>query len=257
MRWDAWPSGLSQNRRMRWAGKVWRRVKQTSPLTRTGVAYLCGMLMALAAFVSGNNLLFLILAAMVATLMVSGFISRLGLAGLELDLLLPQHTSARRRVRAGIRLRNAKNWIPSFSIHLEGAAESGFDSILYFPVIPGGTTIEESVQVFFPRRGAHTERSFRFTTRFPFGFTERSESVLIRHEVIVYPCLDAQPGFEALLASVTGDVEAMQRGPRHGLLSHPPVRSARKRPARGLASLGRTRANCRSASSRASRIAPC
>ena len=35
--------------------------------------------------------MFLILAAMLATFMVSGFVSRLGLAGLELDLILPQH----------------------------------------------------------------------------------------------------------------------------------------------------------------------
>jgi uncharacterized protein (DUF58 family) len=192
---------------------AWRSLAVRQPFTRLGLAYICGMLlMALAAFVSANNLLFLILAAMLATFLASGFIGRLGLAGLELDLLLPQHTSARRRVRAGIRLRNVKKRTPSFSIHLEGAAESGFDSMLYFPVIPGGAAIEESVQVCFPRRGAQKERSFRFTTRFPFGFTERSESVTIRHEVIVYPCLDPQPGFEALLASVSGEVDAMQRG---------------------------------------------
>ena len=200
-------------------GNLWRRLKRSwperlrHPFTPAGLAYISGMLlMGLAAFVSANNLLFLILAAMLATFLVSGFISRLGLAGLELDLLLPQHTSARRAVRAGIRLKNEKAWVPSFSIHLEGAAESGFDAILYFPVIPGGATVEESVQVCFPHRGAQKERSFRFTTRFPFGFTERSESVTIRHEVIVYPCLDPQPGFEALLAGVSGEVEAMQRG---------------------------------------------
>jgi hypothetical protein len=77
--------------------------------------------------------MFLILAAMLATLLISGFVSRLGLAGLELNLMLPEHISARRKVRAGIRLKNLKSWIPSFSIHLAGAAESGFDSILYFP----------------------------------------------------------------------------------------------------------------------------
>ena len=92
---------------------------------------------AIAAFLSANNLLFLIVAAMFSTLLISGFVSRLGLAGLELDLVLPEHISARRKVRAGIRVRNLKRWIPSFSIHLAGAAESGFDSILYFPVIPG------------------------------------------------------------------------------------------------------------------------
>ncbi len=170
---------------------------------------------AIIAFAFANNLLFLILAAMLSTFMVSGFVSKLGLAGLELDLFLPIHISARRKVRAGVRLKNLKGWVPSFSIHLEGAAESGFDSILYFPVIPGGATVEEVVDVSFPRRGAHNQRSFQFSTSFPFGFSERHEMVTTRREILVYPCLDAQPGFEALLASVHGEMETIQRGRGH------------------------------------------
>jgi uncharacterized protein (DUF58 family) len=129
--------------------------------------------------------------------------------------MLPEHISARRKVRAGIRLKNLKSWIPSFSIHLAGAAESGFDAILYFPVIPGGTSLEESVELYFPRRGAQRERSFQFSTRFPFGFAERREMVTAQHDILVYPCLDPQPGFEALLVAVRGELEAQQRGRGH------------------------------------------
>jgi uncharacterized protein (DUF58 family) len=185
-------------------------------ITRSGVAYFATLLLiALAAFLSANNLLFLILAAMFSTFLVSGFISRLGLAGLELDLVLPEHLSARRKVRAGIRLKNLKRLIPSFSIHLAGAAQSGFDATLYFPVIPGGAILEESVELYFAKRGAHRERSFQFSTRFPFGFSERRESVTARHDVIVYPSLDPQPGFESLLHSVNGEMAALQRGRGH------------------------------------------
>jgi uncharacterized protein (DUF58 family) len=200
----------------------WRRLRAwwsqglRQQITRAGLAYVATLVVVLlAAFLSANNLLFLILAAMLSTLLVSGFISRLGLAGLELDLVLPEHISARRKVRAGIRLKNLKPWIPSFSIHLAGAAESGFDSILYFPVIPGGAVLEESVELYFAKRGAQRERSFQFSTRFPFGFSERRELVTARHDILVYPCLDPQPGFEALLASVSGEMEALQRGRGH------------------------------------------
>ncbi|HEY2843263.1 MAG TPA: DUF58 domain-containing protein [Bryobacteraceae bacterium] len=182
-------------------------------VTRTGLAYTVTLLVvALVAFVSANNLMFLILAAMLATFMISGFISKLGLAGLELELFLPQHISARRKVRAGVRLKNTKRWIPSFSIHLEGAAESGFDTILYFPVLPGRAMIEEAVDVCFTRRGAQKERSFQFSTRFPFGFVERREMITARHEILVYPCLDPQPAFESLLSAVSGEIQALQRG---------------------------------------------
>jgi len=200
----------------------WLRSKSLWPprlrqqVTRTGLAYTATLLVvAMIAFVSANNLMFLILAAMLATFMISGFISKLSLAGLELELFLPQHISARRRVRAGVRLKNTKRWIPSFSIHLEGAAESGFDTILYFPVLPGGGTVEEAVDVYFARRGAQKERTFQFSTRFPFGFAERREMITAQHEILVYPCLDPQPGFESLLAAVTGELETLQRGRGH------------------------------------------
>ncbi|HWZ30839.1 MAG TPA: DUF58 domain-containing protein [Bryobacteraceae bacterium] len=195
--------------------KNWR-ASLRQQVTRAGLGYTATLLIvALAAFLSANNLLFLILAAMFSTALISGFISRLGLAGLELDLVLPEHISARRKVRAGIRLKNLKAWIPSFSIHLAGAPESGLDSILYYPVVPGGAMLEESVELYFARRGEQRERAFQFSTRFPFGFSERREMVTARHDVVVYPCLDPQPGFEGLLASVSGEIEASQRGRGH------------------------------------------
>ena len=184
-------------------------------VTLSGAGYVLAIaIVASAAFLSGNNLLFLILAAMVSALMISGFIGRMGLAGLELDLLLPQHTSARRTVRAGVRLKNVKSWMPSFSIHLAFSREPDGPSepILYFPLIPAGASIEEPVELYFPRRGSYKQRTFEFSTRFPFGFAERRESVTIRHDIIVYPCLDPQPGFERLLSAVSDAIATMERG---------------------------------------------
>lgn len=192
-------------------GELWRRQK----ITRVGAAFLAAILLVGgAAFVSANNLLFLILAAMVSTFLVSGFVGRLGLAGLELDLLLPQHTSARRTVRAGVRVKNLKRYVPSFSVQLAFSRQPDgpLTPSLYFPLIPGGAVIEEPMELYFPRRGAHKQRDFQFSTRFPFGFVERSEEVTIRHEVIVYPCLDPRPGFENLLASLSAEIAMLERG---------------------------------------------
>ena len=187
--------------------------QQRTRITRAGIAYTAAMLVvATGAFSSANNLLFLILAAMFSTFLISGFISKLGLAGLEIDVVLPAHLAARRKIRANLRVRNVKHFLPSFSIHVSGVPDTGFDGALYFPVIPGRAVLEESVDFFFPRRGAYRERSFQFATGFPFGFTERREMVTARHEIVVYPCLDPRPGFEELLISVTGEMDAMQRG---------------------------------------------
>jgi uncharacterized protein (DUF58 family) len=198
-------------------------------VTASGFVFLLALaLIAVTAFLLGDkgNLLFLIVAAMFSTLLISNFVTRLGLAGLELDLSLPDHIPARRKVPAAVRLRNLKRFVPSFSVHLAGAAESGFSTILNFPVIPGGATIEESVTLYFPGRGAQRQRSFQFSTRFPFGFSERREMVTTRHDIIVYPCLDPQPGFEALLDSVSGEIAAMQRGRGHDFYRIRPYESS-------------------------------
>src|SRR6202049_4044852 len=182
-------------------------------VTRLGLLFtLASVLVALASFISANNLLFLILAAMLATLMVSGFISRLSLAGLELDFVLPEHICAHRKLLGRIVIRNSKGWMPSFSIHVTASGDSGLSFPLYFPVIPGGARVEEPVELLFARRGSYRQNSFRFSTRFPFGFTERRISVPIRGEVLIYPSIDPQPGFEELLISLQGEIASFYRG---------------------------------------------
>jgi uncharacterized protein (DUF58 family) len=173
------------------------------------------LVVAVTAVVSANNLLFLILAALLATMMISSFVSRLSLAGLELDFHLPEHVSARRVFAGRIYVRNTKAWMPSFSVRVAGTGDSVFSSPLYFPSLPGGATLEETVDVRIARRGVHREDGFQFSTSFPFGFLERRAQVRLRREVLVYPCLDAQAGFEELLGAVTGEITAHYRGRGH------------------------------------------
>src|ERR1051325_5360803 len=103
-------------------GELIRRVRYR--ITKGGALFtLAVLLVGMAAVVSANNLLFLILAAMISTILISGFISRLCLAGLELDLLIPEHVTAGRSVAARLFVRNLKFWMPSFSIRLVGVED--------------------------------------------------------------------------------------------------------------------------------------
>ena len=173
------------------------------------------------AFLSGNNLLFLVFASMMALLLVSGFISRLVLSGLELELLLPENVSARMPASARVRIRNLKRLTPSFSIELAGQSDASrvAPSILtnpvYFPMIPGRAVIEAPVTVIFPYRGRHKENLFSISTKFPFGFLRKSTSVALRRETIVYPALESTPGTEVLLDSLAGELETSLRGDGH------------------------------------------
>jgi len=193
---------------------VARRIRYR--ITRGGLLFTFAILVVgLGAVVSANNLLFLILAAMLATLLVSGFVSRLCLAALELDFLVPEHVAARRSVPGKLFVRNQKWFMPSFSIRVEGVRDPASPTLksgIYFPLIAGRATVEETVEVRFPRRGAYRQNSFAFSTAFPFGFLERSARVTLRREMVVYPSIDPQPGFDDLLAGIAGEIETHYRG---------------------------------------------
>jgi uncharacterized protein (DUF58 family) len=185
-------------------------------VTRGGVLFVFAILgVGLGAVVSANNLLFLIVATMLATLLISGLVSRLCLAGLELDFVVPDHVPAARPVPAKLYVRNHKWFMPSFSIRVEAIRDPGSPALksgIYFPLVAGGVTLEETVEVKFPRRGAYRQNSFAFSTSFPFGFLEKTARVTLSKEMIVYPSVDPQPGFEDLLAGIAGEIETHYRG---------------------------------------------
>jgi len=203
-----------RNRWRQFRGFFARRVRYK--VTRAGVLFaFCILLVGLAAAASANNLLFLIVAAMLATLLVSGFVSRMCLAGLELDFLVPDHVPAGRYVPAKLFVRNQKWPMPSFSIRVEGIPGPDSPSLksgVYFPLIASRATLEEAVAVRFPRRGTYRQNGFAFSTSFPFGFLEKSARVTLRRETLVYPSLDPHPGFEDILAGIDGEIETHYRG---------------------------------------------
>ena len=88
-------------------------------ITREGIAYLgVALVIGIAALNTSNNLLFIVLAAMLAAIVVSGFASAAVLRRLHLDVIMPENAFAGRPVLAGIKLLNPRRWIPAFSINL-------------------------------------------------------------------------------------------------------------------------------------------
>ena len=85
--------------------------------TREGGIYL-GVIVVItvAALNTGNNLLFMILACLLAGILVSGVVSQIVLTGLELNLELPEHLFAGLPTTLRLTLRNLKWAFPSFSI---------------------------------------------------------------------------------------------------------------------------------------------
>ncbi|MGH9678895.1 MAG: hypothetical protein ACRD4Y_03005, partial [Candidatus Acidiferrales bacterium] len=151
-------------------------------LTREGIAYLVLIfVIALAALNTGNNLLFMVLACLLAGVLISGLLSRQVLSGIDVRLNLPDHIFARRGVLAVAELRNTKQLMPSFSISLVSeekpisrkqakAKLNGvpsraqarsvphiLDRPIYFPHIPHQSEVKQEVELTFPRRGVYRQ----------------------------------------------------------------------------------------------------
>lgn len=93
-------------------------------LTREGIAYLgIALVIGIAALNTANNLLFIVLAAMLAAIMVSGVASAATLRRLDLDLAMPQNAFAGKPVAVRVRLTNPRQWIPAFSVKVFTPAE--------------------------------------------------------------------------------------------------------------------------------------
>src|SRR6266851_10383805 len=88
-------------------------------VTRAGVIYvLVTLVIGIAALNTGNNLLYIVVAAMLAASLVSGIVSAVVLRSLELDVRLPDHLFAGRAVMGRILVRNPRRFLPSFSIRV-------------------------------------------------------------------------------------------------------------------------------------------
>ena len=234
----------------------WLAYRMDYRVTREGVVYLGGIfIVALAALNTGNNLLFMTLACLLAGILVSGVVSQAVLSGVELRLDLPEHIFAGQPVVALAELANHKNMLPSFSLRLVGTRPSrlrrgagstsraaGADSSrgirghnrskraalptneiltapVYFPYLPAQQKVQQAVELVFSHRGIYRQDNIGLQTRFPFGFLEKTREVESRMQAVVYPSVAPSEEFYEILPLVTGELESFTRGRGHDLYS--------------------------------------
>jgi len=88
-------------------------------LTREGLVYLGAVLViGIAALNTGNNLLFIVVAALLAAVLVSGIASAIVLRSLALDVSIPVHVFAGTKALARVTLQNTRRRLPSFSVSI-------------------------------------------------------------------------------------------------------------------------------------------
>jgi uncharacterized protein (DUF58 family) len=204
----------------------WITYRMEYRLTREGWIYIGGIvLVSLAAINTGNNLLFLILACLIASILMSGILSSLTLAGVELNLQLPEHIFAGQTVSGTVELKNEKQTLPSFSLRVEGAKQKGAIAAVllaipvYFPYVPRHESVKQAVPLKFERRGLYRQETFRIVTRFPFGFLQKARRLDMASEVLVYPSVEPTAEFLDVLPSIQGTIESLAKGRGQDLYS--------------------------------------
>jgi uncharacterized protein (DUF58 family) len=205
---------LARRTSLRWIG-----YKTEYKISREGWIYFGGlMLVALAALNTGNNLLFLILASLIALILMSGILSSISLSGVDMRLVLPEQIFAGQPVRARVELENQKLTLPSFSLRVEAvqAKDAPISAILekpvYFPYLPRQECVQQIVPMKFPRRGVYHQDAFRIVTRFPFGFLQKARRLDLKTETLVYPSVDPTTEYRDVLPVLQGALESVVKG---------------------------------------------
>jgi len=223
---------LARRTPLRWLG-----YKIDYKVTREGYFYIGGIiLISLAALNTGNNLLFLILASLIAIILMSGILSSITLSGVAMRLQLPEHIFAGQPVRASLELQNEKLTLPSFSLRVEAVTPKNsppaalLSTPIYFPYLPKRGRVHQTVPISFPARGVYRQDAFRIVTRFPFGFLQKAHRLDLRTEALVYPSVEPTCEFFEILPGLQGAMESLAKGrgqDLYALRDYVPTDSAR------------------------------
>lgn len=198
-------------------------------LTREGAIYLIAcIVIAIAALNTGNNLLFMVVATMLAAVLVSGGFSTWMLLNVDLEINVPEHVFARQTVSGRVTVRN-RGHFSLFSIQVIPAnqkrrknektspSNSILGSSLYFPWLGPGQARSESVDLRFERRGCYSQKELGVATRFPFSFLKKTRVIRLEREIIVLPSVEHSQDFLETLPMIVGEFESFVPGRGHDL----------------------------------------
>lgn len=171
---------------MRW------RAPRKLRFTREGKIFVALTLaIGLGAVNTGSNLLFLLLAAMLSFIIMSGILAEVALRGVEVWRKPPPEIYAARETYITLGVRNRKRNLPSFNIAARESFGRGrlLDSVPFVHVPPGEER-EGGYRCIFPRRGRCRFRGYMVETSFPFGLFVKSKEIESAGEAVVYPPIE-------------------------------------------------------------------
>jgi uncharacterized protein (DUF58 family) len=154
-------------------------------LSREGKRFfLAALLIGIAAFNTGNNLIYLILSMMLSMLLLSVMLLRLNMKALILRVAQNRPIFANSPSSIDVTLSNRKK-LPAYSLRVSMSERN--KSTVYFPEIPASSEISDTVPVVYGRRGVYGYRDIFIESSFPFIFFLKRLLCKVDNQIIVYP----------------------------------------------------------------------
>jgi uncharacterized protein (DUF58 family) len=181
------------------SGKQWLRPPRTLRPTRAGWAFFALTFgVGFAALNTGNNLLYLVLALMLAFLVLSGLLSESALRGIQVRRRLPAEAVAERGARVGLEIGNQQRRAAAMAVVVEdriselGSPDRAAGRTFALRVAPGASELR-SYELRPERRGRLTFHGFVVSTRFPFGLFSKALRIEAPASLQIYPAIDPIP----------------------------------------------------------------
>ena len=160
--------------------------------TRIGTTYLVTtIILAVAAVNTGNNALYIGVALMLGSLLLSGIASKGGLKHLHAEIAGIDEVWAGRPAHGALRVRNdSRIW----NVRDVVLTSDTFAEPVLIPVLQRRRTVTVDASFLFTRRGLAHVSTVDSYTRYPFGFFLKKRRLRVTSEVVVYPAILADDG---------------------------------------------------------------
>ena len=139
----------------------------------------------LAAFNTGNNLLYIVLSMLLGLLFLQNLLAEWNLRGLRVERRLPPEIFAYEGALGGLVLVNRRQHLSAYGVLVEEIDNGEARSL--FGIVPPKGSVEAVATWTFAERGMDQLGRVRVTSSFPFGLFRRSRELELPAEVLVYP----------------------------------------------------------------------
>jgi uncharacterized protein (DUF58 family) len=165
----------------------------------SGVVVLVGVLsLGLATLNTGNNLLYLLVGALLGLILASGWASERTLTGLRIARRVPFGVTAGQPARIEYQVSNRKRRLPSGSLELRdtGLSQHGRQVRIevvepaFLPLVPAGQHALGAEVITVPRRGVYRFEELALGTTYPFGMFVKQRTVRLPGTLVVWPRTD-------------------------------------------------------------------